>query len=81
MRSIGPSAGAWGVLVGEAYAGVDDPTGGAPAILVAPDPLLFHAEVASERDDGTGYTIDDVADGIVAKLVRRHPQDRSDRWR
>jgi XTP/dITP diphosphohydrolase len=35
--------------------------------------VLFHAEVASERDDGTGYTIDDVADGIVAKLVRRHP--------
>jgi XTP/dITP diphosphohydrolase len=35
--------------------------------------VLFHAEVASERDDGSGYTIDDVADGIVAKLVRRHP--------
>ena len=35
--------------------------------------VLFHAEVASERDDGTGYTIDDVADGIVSKLVRRHP--------
>jgi NTP pyrophosphatase (non-canonical NTP hydrolase) len=35
--------------------------------------VLFHAEVAAERDDGTGYTIDDVADGIVAKLVRRHP--------
>ncbi len=35
--------------------------------------VLFHAEVASGRDDGTGYTIDDVADGIVAKLVRRHP--------
>jgi NTP pyrophosphatase (non-canonical NTP hydrolase) len=35
--------------------------------------VLFHAEVASERDDGTGYTIDDVADGIVTKLVRRHP--------
>ncbi len=35
--------------------------------------VMFHAEVASERDDGTGYTIDDVADGIVAKLVRRHP--------
>jgi XTP/dITP diphosphohydrolase len=35
--------------------------------------VLFHAEVASERDDGTGYDIDDVADGIVAKLVRRHP--------
>ncbi len=35
--------------------------------------VVFHAEVASERDDGTGYTIDDIADGIVAKLVRRHP--------
>ncbi len=35
--------------------------------------VIFHAEVASERDDGTGYTIDDIADGIVAKLVRRHP--------
>jgi uncharacterized protein YabN with tetrapyrrole methylase and pyrophosphatase domain len=29
--------------------------------------------VAAERTDGTGYNIDDVADGIVAKLVRRHP--------
>jgi XTP/dITP diphosphohydrolase len=35
--------------------------------------VLFHARIAAERDDGTGYTIDDVADGIVAKLVRRHP--------
>jgi len=35
--------------------------------------VIFHAEVASERNDGTGYTIDDIADGIVAKLVRRHP--------
>jgi XTP/dITP diphosphohydrolase len=35
--------------------------------------VLFHAQVASERDDGTGYTVDDIADGIVAKLVRRHP--------
>jgi XTP/dITP diphosphohydrolase len=35
--------------------------------------VMFHAEVASERTDGTGYTIDDVADGIGAKLVRRHP--------
>ncbi|MGH3217972.1 MAG: MazG nucleotide pyrophosphohydrolase domain-containing protein [Streptosporangiaceae bacterium] len=34
---------------------------------------LFHARIAAERGDGTGYTIDDVADGIVAKLVRRHP--------
>lgn len=35
--------------------------------------VAFHARVAQERSDGTGYTIDDVADGIVAKLVRRHP--------
>ncbi|HEY3733303.1 MAG TPA: MazG family protein [Streptosporangiaceae bacterium] len=35
--------------------------------------VVFHARVAAERTDGTGYTIDDVADGIVAKLVRRHP--------
>jgi XTP/dITP diphosphohydrolase len=35
--------------------------------------VMFHAEVASERTDGTGYTIDDVADGIASKLIRRHP--------
>ena len=35
--------------------------------------VAFHARVAAERTDGTSYTIDDVADGIVAKLVRRHP--------
>jgi XTP/dITP diphosphohydrolase len=35
--------------------------------------VVFHARIAAERDDGTGYTIDDVADGIVAKLTRRHP--------
>ena len=35
--------------------------------------VVFHARVAAEREDSTGYTIDDVADGIVAKLVRRHP--------
>ncbi len=35
--------------------------------------VVFHARVAAERADG--YTIDDVADGIVAKLVRRHPHD------
>ena len=33
--------------------------------------VVFHARVAAERADG--YAIDDVADGIVAKLVRRHP--------
>jgi len=35
--------------------------------------VVFHARIAAEREDGTRYTIDDVADGIVAKLVRRHP--------
>jgi XTP/dITP diphosphohydrolase len=33
--------------------------------------VVFHARIASERPDG--YTIDDVADGITSKLVRRHP--------
>ena len=35
--------------------------------------VLFHARVAAERTDGTGFDIDDVAAGIAAKLVRRHP--------
>ncbi len=35
--------------------------------------VVFRARVAAERDDGTSFMIDDVADGIVAKLVRRHP--------
>jgi XTP/dITP diphosphohydrolase len=35
--------------------------------------VLFHARIAAERTDGTGFTIDDVADGIAAKLIRRHP--------
>jgi NTP pyrophosphatase (non-canonical NTP hydrolase) len=35
--------------------------------------VAFHARIAAERDDGTSFTVDDVADGIVAKLVRRHP--------
>jgi len=33
--------------------------------------VVFHARIAAERPGG--YTVDDVADGIVAKLVRRHP--------
>ncbi len=40
--------------------------------------VMFHARVAAERSDGTGYTVDDVADGIVSKLVRRHPHVFSD---
>ena len=35
--------------------------------------VVFHARVAAERTDGTGFDIDDVAAGIVEKLVRRHP--------
>src|ERR1700740_820452 len=36
--------------------------------------VVFHARVAEERTDGTGYDIDDVADGIILKLTRRHPR-------
>jgi XTP/dITP diphosphohydrolase len=36
--------------------------------------VAFHARIAAERAAGDGgYTIDDVADTLVAKLVRRHP--------
>lgn len=35
--------------------------------------VVFHARVAQERMDGTGYSIDDVADVIIDKLTRRHP--------
>ncbi|MGO8882496.1 MAG: MazG family protein [Streptosporangiaceae bacterium] len=35
--------------------------------------VLFHARIASERPAPDGYTIDDVAEGITSKLVRRHP--------
>jgi XTP/dITP diphosphohydrolase len=35
--------------------------------------VVFHARVAAERTDGTGFDIDDVAAGITSKLVRRHP--------
>lgn len=35
--------------------------------------VLFHARIAAERTDGTGFTIDDVAREIADKLVRRHP--------
>jgi XTP/dITP diphosphohydrolase len=35
--------------------------------------VVFHARVAQERADETGFTVDDVAAGIVDKLVRRHP--------
>ena len=36
--------------------------------------VLFHARIASERSaDEGGFTIDDVADTLAAKLIRRHP--------
>ena len=33
--------------------------------------VLFHARIAAE--DAPGWTVDDVADGLVEKLVSRHP--------
>ena len=36
--------------------------------------VLFHARIAAERGAGDdGFTIDDVADTLAAKLIRRHP--------
>ena len=65
-------------LLEESYEAIDALESGDPDAVREElgDVLLqvyFHAEVASERSDGTGYTIDDVADGIAAKLIRRHP--------
>ena len=34
--------------------------------------VVFHARIASEDPDG-GFDIDDVAGGIVEKMIRRHP--------
>jgi XTP/dITP diphosphohydrolase len=65
-------------LLEETYEAVDALAGDDPAAVREElgDVLLqvvFHARVAQERADGTGYDIDDVADGIIAKLTRRHP--------
>lgn len=36
--------------------------------------VLFHARIAAEKDSGDGgFDIDDVAFGLVDKLIRRHP--------
>ena len=36
--------------------------------------VFFHARIAAERAAGDGgFTIDDVADTLAAKLIRRHP--------
>lgn len=65
-------------LLEEAYEVVDTVESGDLAALREElgDVLMqvaFHSVVAAERDDGTEFTIDDVAAGIVDKLVRRHP--------
>jgi XTP/dITP diphosphohydrolase len=65
-------------LLEECYEALEALESGDPAALrdELGDVLLqvvFQARIAAERTDGTGYTIDDVAEGIVAKLVRRHP--------
>ena len=65
-------------LLEETYEAVDALTAGDQAAVREElgDVLLqvvFHARVAQERTDGTGYTIDDIADGIIDKLTRRHP--------
>jgi NTP pyrophosphatase (non-canonical NTP hydrolase) len=65
-------------LLEECYEALDALESGDPAALQDElgDVLLqvvFHARIAAEAADGTGYTIDDVAEGIVAKLIRRHP--------
>ncbi|GII29857.1 MazG family protein [Planotetraspora mira] len=35
--------------------------------------VMFHSRLAQERGQESGFDIDDVATGIVEKLVRRHP--------
>ena len=65
-------------LLEECYEALDALESGDPAAVrdELGDVLLqvvFHARIAAEAADGTGYTIDDVAEGIVAKLIRRHP--------
>ncbi len=60
----------------EVLAAIDD--GDLPAVRDELGDLLlqvvFHAQIsAGEADDGTRWDIDDVAQGLVDKLVRRHP--------
>jgi XTP/dITP diphosphohydrolase len=65
-------------LLEETYEALDALASGDPAAVREElgDVLLqivFHARIAQERTDGTGYDIDDVAEAITAKLTRRHP--------
>ncbi|MDQ1696346.1 MAG: hypothetical protein QOJ03_1699 [Frankiaceae bacterium] len=41
--------------------------------------VAFHARLAEERDGDDRWSIDDVAGGLVTKLVRRHPHVFGDR--
>ena len=41
--------------------------------------VAFHARLAEERDEDSRWSIDDVAAGLVDKLVRRHPHVFADR--
>ena len=71
-ESLAPS------LLEECYEALEALEGGEEAALCDElgDVLLqvvFHARIAAERVDGTGFTVDDVATGIVDKLIRRHP--------
>lgn len=47
--------------------------------------VVFHAKVASERGDGTGFTVDDIATGIVTTRVTSHAshdeQEKRDKHR
>ena len=66
-------------LLEEAYEAVDAVEGG--RLVELRDELgdvllqvLFHARLAAERSAAHGgWDVDDVAEGLVAKLVRRHP--------
>jgi XTP/dITP diphosphohydrolase len=66
-------------LLEEAYEAIETVEGGDLTALREElgDVLLqvaFHSRIAAERPaDAGGYTIDDVADTLVAKLIRRHP--------
>jgi XTP/dITP diphosphohydrolase len=41
--------------------------------------VVFHARIAAEQGPESGWDIDTVAEGLVAKMVRRHPHVFTDR--
>ena len=48
-------------------------SGAQQALCGEPEGVLLGSRIAGGSDDGTGCTIGNVADGIVARLARRHP--------